>query len=256
VPDPSVTHDQLPSTAPPASSASQSTLHHIQLSLPSASNDAAQPSSLQPSSSLSSSPQSPKMVADDVPSDSRTPNCIPNGSDRIDNNCSPVSSLVGVSRPLSPSLSTVKLEIQHEDVTDDDDDAANAAVKAAILSPGNIVNGFRSTVEDITDDEEPDMKPPEQIEIKPEIKTEKEEPSGIENELVSIKEEVKEEADNAAITEEPMVTIKEEVKTEEDAGNVVKTEVGEEEANESTADKSNIVVSDDPPGKKGVYCYH
>jgi hypothetical protein len=251
VPDPSVTHDQLPATAPPTSSASQSTLHHIQLSLPSASNDVTQPSSLQPSSSLSSSPQSPKAVADEAPSESRTPNCIPNGNDRIDNNCSPVSSLVGVSRPLSPSIPTVKLE----DVTDDDDDAANVAVKAAILSPGTAVNGFRSTVEDITDDEEPDMKPPEQIEIKPEIKTEKEEPSGGEGELVSIKEEIKEEADNAVINEEPMAAIKEEVKMEEDANNVVKPEVCEEEANEGTPDKSNTMVSDEPPGKKGAYYY-
>ena len=213
-------------------------------------NDVALPSSLQPSSALSSSPQSPKVVKEKDPIEEQSPTCIPNGEHVLDNNCSPVSSLVGVTRPLTPAVAPVKSEIQHEDVTDDDDEAANIAVKSEV-SPVIAVNGFRSTVEDITDDEELELKPVERetVEIKTEIKTEVEEC------------EVKEETDAEIVPEESDVVVKTEVKTEDDDDSVIKAEVMKEEGNESLTEKGSCAsVSEDPPGKKGlnqfifIYC--
>jgi len=246
LPDSLPSHDQLSATTAASSTASQPPLYHIPISLsaPSA-NDVPQPLSLQPLSSLSSSPRSPKVVVDKPASEPRTPTFIPNGDHLLDSNCSPASSMVGVVKPPSPEV-IVKSEIQHEDVTDDDDEAA---IKAT-LSP--VVNGFRSNVEDITDDEDLDVKPPEQLEVKIEIKTEVNNSTVEEGEVGSVKCEVKEENDAGALPDESIAPVKEEMKTEE-SDVVVKAEVNEEETSESIADKINSSVSDEPPGKKGLY---
>lgn len=187
------------------------------------------------------------MIVEPTPNELQSPNCIPNGDDILDSHCSPVSSVPA--RPFSPAVVSVKPEIQHEDVSDDNDDVNDAAVKSALLSP--VVNGFRTTVEDITDDEDLDVKRTEQIEIKTEIKTEVEEPVGIENDNTSVKEEVKEETDAGVLSKESVVAVKEEVKTEDESSVVIKSEINDEESSENITDKNTSSVSEEP-GKKGM----
>lgn len=195
---------------------------------------------------------------------------------------------------LSPKLSsspvTIKTEIEVMSDAGDLGGVADSktAMATVAVSPAVVVNGYRTNVEDITDDDEPFDNKPEldsRFGVKTEVKSEVVEPG--EGHLGSVKVEIKEEMDTDADTSmrpddaKDNSGIKEETKSDE-VGNetmestasgtaagsnvagggadesLVKSESDEHDNSSSSmhndsasaADKSSLSVSDEPPGKK------